>query len=108
MAQGLAQPTLFRNSPAERFEDFHYKNPQVYLLLCERARELKAKGFARYSIRTLWELLRWHSHMTVKSSDSFTLNNNHVPYYARKIMQDESDLRGFFETRKLRGDDWQK
>jgi hypothetical protein len=96
----MIQQSFFHHSSEERFEQFHAKNPAVYRMLCERARELKARGLREYSMRTLWEVLRWHSQMNIKSTDEFKLNDHYAPFYARKIMENEPDLRGFFSTRE--------
>ena len=65
-------------------------------------RAAKARGFRRYSLRTIWEQLRWHFEIEKPSGDEFKLNDHLVPYYARLVMEREPDLRGFFETLKLR------
>jgi hypothetical protein len=99
-----AQATLFGNSAQERFERFHRENPKVYRLLCSLARDAKKKGFTHYSMRTIWELLRWEADIHINQGESsFKLNDHYPPFYARLIMSREPDLAGFFE---LRGSRW--
>lgn len=83
----------------ERFKAFHAANPHVYKALVKLALDLKAKGRTLYGIGTLFEVVRWHYHMTTKDDADFKINNNHKPYYARLIMLKESDLKDFFKIR---------
>jgi len=83
----------------ERFDEFHAENPEVYRRLVEMARSLKKTGRERYGIASLFEALRWHIAMETKG-DTFKCNNNFRAFYARLIMERESDLAGFFETRE--------
>lgn len=88
----------------EAFEAFHEANPQVFMRLREMALEWKARGFERCAIATLWETLRWNEAMGYGSSDYdiCKLNNNFRAHYARKLMEHEAELEGFFETRKAK------
>ena len=96
------QPALvFDGGLMEAFEAFHAAHPAVYDGLAQLARELKAKGRSRYGIKSLFEVLRWHR--AIAGLDGFPkLNNNLTAYYARRLMENEADLAGFFETRELR------
>lgn len=109
----MTQPTLFderlaewragivpeKRSTLNAFRDFHAANPNVYSELVTLARKLRARGHQRYSIAGLFEVLRFrHALKTV--GDDRKLNNSYKPYFARLIMENEPDLRGFFETRK--------
>ena len=86
----------------QRFWDFHRAHPEVYDKIVGLARAAKARGFRRYSMRTIWEKLRWHFEIVKPSGDEFKLNDPLVPYYDLLVMDREPDLRGFFEIRKLR------
>lgn len=92
---------LFAKDPIkEAFLEFHYENPQVYSRLCALAREWRRAGHAKLGIATLFEKLRWEWHVTgLRDLDGFKLNNNFRALYARKIMDDNPDLDGIFETR---------
>lgn len=83
-----------------RFERFHSKNLSVYTKLVGLAREVKARGRGHYGIEPLFARLRWHFEFETEG-DSFKLNNNYTSRYARLIMENEPDLRGFFRTRPI-------
>lgn len=85
-----------------KFEDFDHAHPEVYAKIVEFARLARQRGFARYGIGSVWERMRWHFNFEQRTSDDFKLNNNFRSRYARKIMDSEPDLEGFFSTRKLR------
>jgi hypothetical protein len=63
------QPSLFaprRLSHAERFERFHQQNPEVYRMICRYARRAKERGHTRYSLKTIWCVMRFEEHMRVE------------------------------------------
>lgn len=82
------------------FWNFHRANPHVYDRLVQMCREAKGRGVRKLGIGMLFEVLRWE-HMLRTAGDAFKLNNNYRSYYARLIMERNSDLRGIFETRQL-------
>jgi hypothetical protein len=91
----------YRRSKIERaFLDFHAEHPEVYDELVRLARELRARGYERFGIATIYEVARWRS-MIRTGPGGFKLNNNYRAYYARLIMRRESDLAGIFDTRQL-------
>jgi len=83
------------------FEKFHEAHPEVYVKLVEIARETKARGYKKYSVRTIWEVLRWRIQM-LKFDAKYKLNDHHSPYYSRLIAAQEPDLVGFFEQRTVK------
>lgn len=83
-----------------RFERFHAENPGVYCYLVVFARQLLAKGHRKASISLLVERVRWQVAMTTTDPD-WKINNSFRSRYARKIMDENPDLAGFFETRSL-------
>ena len=80
------------------FEKFHRENPHVYRWLREIALRLRRKGRDHYSARTLVHAFRFHTAMGT-TDETFKINNNVSPYYARLLMEQEPELDGFFETR---------
>ena len=85
-----------------KFEKYDEENPEVYRLLVRLARQWVSAGHSKLGIKTLIERLRWEFHVTAsKDVDGFKINNNFAPYYARKIMTENRDLEGLFETRML-------
>jgi hypothetical protein len=102
----LVEPTITLpegTSPEEkrrrRWERFHELNPHIYTLLVKMTRMLKEKGRTKIGIRMLWERLRW-SYAVSTNSDDFKLNDHYTRFYARKIMEDNPDLKGMFEVRE--------
>ena len=86
----------------EAFLDFHRSNPRVYATLVAHARKVRDRGFSYYSIKTLFEVLRWHSDIAKDGEEQYKLNNNYPSRYARLIMKQEPDLKDFFNLRGLR------
>ncbi len=80
------------------FRRFHEANPHVYDTLREMALRLKRAGRSRYSIKGLFEVLRWSHAQT--TGDEFKLNNNYHALYARELMNREPLLAEFFELRE--------
>lgn len=91
------------NDIDERFEEFHSKNPQVYAELVRLARIARAGKHGRIGIRMLWEVMRWNLlYQTQDQSSSYKFNDHYHSRYARLIQNNEPDLRGVFELRRLR------
>lgn len=76
-----------------RFEEFDRAHPEVFRGLVEVAREARSRGHKTYSMAAVWEVFRWNSRLP--------LNNDFRSRYARKIMAEIPELKGFFETRLL-------
>jgi hypothetical protein len=86
-----------------RFAEFHKANPHIYRRLVNLCREVKGAGHETYSMKALFERLRWWHHIELKSKEPFLLNNDFTSRYARAIMRFEPDLCDFFKVRGLRG-----
>lgn len=87
----------------QRFWDFHDANPHVYGELVKLARRARSRGHHRMGIEMLFAIVRWRRMMrTADPSSGFKLNDHYTSRYARLIMEQEPDLDGFFETRRLR------
>lgn len=92
---------IFREDRIEReFKDFHAQYPEVYEQLTRLARTWKSNGTAKLGIATLFEVLRWNSHLNPNKDGGYKLNNNYRALYARLIMDQEPDLKGLFELRE--------
>lgn len=96
----FAQPAYKGGSPDAQFLTFHEANPHVYHALVAMARQLKAQGHQSYSIKGLYEALRYKWSLQTRG-ESVKLNNNYTSRYARLIMAMERDLKGFFQTREM-------
>jgi len=81
------------------FFEFHRQNPKVYDELVTLARKIKSRGYRKYSIKGLYEVLRFNRALKTTGKE-FKLNNNYTASYARMIMTNESDLNGFFDIRE--------
>ena len=85
----------------DRFITYHLANPDVYRNLVAAARTLKAAGRERGGIGLLYERLRWLHITGAYGDEPFKLSNDFRAEYARLIMVQETDLRGFFRLRSL-------
>jgi hypothetical protein len=82
------------------FKEFHFEHPEIYEQLVHLARTWQNNGTAKLGIATLFEVLRWNSHLNPGKDSGYKLNNNYRALYARKIMEQEQDLNGLFEIRE--------
>lgn len=88
---------------ADKFEEFHRLNPQVYSTLESMTRELVNRGRGKIGIKMLFEVLRWNYYMSTNDPNSdFKINNNYAPYYARLILENHPEWDGIFELRTIR------
>lgn len=102
----MSEPTLFGDTIAEQFEQFHDENPRVYTVLVTLAREwIRRTGHHKLGIATLFERARWEIAIATNDPD-FKLNNNYRAFYARLLMRQETDLAGMFELRRSEADEW--
>jgi hypothetical protein len=66
------------------------------------ARVAKHAGKKHYSMHVIFELIRWHHDIELKSREPFKINDWFSAYYARLVMSREPDLADFFQIRKQR------
>jgi hypothetical protein len=93
----------------EKFEKFDSKNPHVYHELVKLAREMRSKrNDCVIGISLLYDVLRWNAMIKTDSDDEFKMGDNYKAFYARKIMNNESDLKGMFRTKPSVADDMMK
>jgi len=89
--------------PADKFEQFHYLNPQVFLALESMAYDLIQRGRKRIGIKMLMEVLRWNYQMETDDPNSdFKINNNYAPHYSRLLIERHPEWASVFELRQLR------
>tara|TARA_R110000824_G_scaffold385724_1_gene580025 strand:- start:759 stop:1130 length:372 start_codon:yes stop_codon:yes gene_type:complete len=102
---GLTEYEQTQNLTAlERAQDatawvFHRNNPNVSLELRRLALGLVDAGHRHYSIKGLFEVLRFNAALRT-TGKPYKLNNNLTPFYARLLMNCEPMLAGFFHTRR--------
>jgi hypothetical protein len=90
-------------NPADKFEEYHRLNPQVYTALESMTRELVNRGRGKIGIKMLFEVLRWNYYMSTNDPNSdFKINNNYAPYYARLLLEKHPEWDGIFELRTIR------
>lgn len=97
-------PTVKVQNTKEAFEQEHLKRPFIYDELKKLSMQLLLAGRRKYSINGLFEVLRWHRALE-KPDDDFKLNNIFRSWYARKLMLEVKELRGFFNFRNAAADD---
>ena len=89
------------NSIPARFERFHQDNPDVYRSLVLLTRQVMERNKSRkIGIGMMYEVLRWQYYINSDAQEDYKLPNEYRACYARKIMAQESDLAGCFNTRK--------
>lgn len=93
-------------SYAERFEEFHARNPSVYEQIVQDARTWKAAGGTKIGIDLFIARIRWAGVVDNPVAGDFRINARSVPYYARLVMAQEPDLAGLFEIRESEADAW--
>lgn len=89
------------NSLPARFERFDEANPNVYRALVALARRIRSRRpDSTIGIGMLYEVLRWDCYMETDSDEPYRLSNDFRAFYARKMMREELDLNGIFQTKK--------
>ena len=87
----------------KEFEAFHEQNPLIYTLLQELALDQVSKGRTHGSIGHLIEQVRHEGSVHV-DDQYFAIRNAFRAYYARKLMDETPQLRGFFTIRPSAAD----
>lgn len=99
------RPTVSHNgderpgSIDERFQVFHRENPHVYSGIVRLCRQMKRSGMSQWSTKAAFEVLRYQWQLHTRDTSGFKLSNDYTAPYARLIMDQEPDLRGFFVTK---------
>ena len=78
--------------------DFHRRNPHVLQEIAKVCLRVQRAGRRRWSINAAFEVIRYNADITTDHR-TFKLNNNYRAFYARWLMRDVVELRGFFSTR---------
>jgi len=82
------------------FTSYHKENPNVWKAFVECAKATRARGFQRYSANGIFEIIRWHTGVNTEGQ-GFKVNNNFRADYARKMMDEFPEFKGFFTIRPL-------
>ena len=84
------------------FLRFHMENQHVYREIVKLARRANFRGHDNWSMKGIFEVLRWNSAMKTSGDECFKLDNRYTSHYARLVMEQEQDLRDFFRIRDQR------
>lgn len=90
---------LFDKTAEQRFLEYHRENPMIYRLFIKFAEEAWNAGFRRFSAETIINRIRWYVNVETRG-DTFKINNNYKPFYARKLVEEFPKFDGFFEFRE--------
>ena len=99
---GQGDPAFRQSTLQTAFEEYHATHPEVLVMIIKFARQIKARGYKTYGIRSLMERLRWH--YEIDKGTKFAIRDGFNSRYARLAMETCSDLRGFFRTARLKND----
>jgi hypothetical protein len=94
-------PPLRRGDPLEEAAlAFHRLNPHILQELARICLRVAHVGRKQWSINAAFEVVRYNAEITTDHR-VYKLNNNHRAFYARWLMRDFQELRGFFQTREV-------
>ena len=83
------------------FKKYDEENPQIWKAFKKYSFIAKTKRkFKNYSSKGIFEIIRWHT--ATEGNDAFKLNNNYHADYARKMMEEFPEFKGFFRVRELK------
>lgn len=75
----------------------------------ERALRLRRAGWKHFSMDAIWHAARFDRSLQVgPDGDGYKLNDHHTSQMARRLMERNPELVGFFEVRELRGRAWRR
>jgi len=86
----------------DRFLSFDAANPHIFSRLKIIALNLRRSGRKKYGVKALFERLRWDGDVMTDAEDEYKLSNDFTALYARKLMREVPELRGFFSVRPRR------
>ena len=92
-----------RNKTELAYRQWAVKNPDVIAMFLNFARERMTLG-KPFGLKALWERVRWEQALLPERTDPFRLNNNHVSYVVRDLLEIEPRLRSYIRTRRVRGE----
>ena len=94
---------LGRKDMEHNFRKFDRENPYVYETLRRLAYQAKKAGRKKIGMKMLYERARWEFYIN-STEREYKLNNNYTAFYARKLMDENPELEGMFETRRQKGE----
>ena len=88
------------NDNQAAWQEFHDANPGVYSLVEHFTKQVIDAGFKHYGMMSIPQRVRWHTSIETEG-DTYRINNNHTPYYARHHA-DEPAVRQFLSHTQSR------
>jgi hypothetical protein len=88
----------------EKFLQFHAANPFVYEALRGLVLEALAKGYIRWGIGGMYEILRWRGSLVTVGDEEFKLRNDFRAFYARLLIANGDAPENFFALRTSQAD----
>lgn len=87
----------------QSFQRFHRENPNVYETLVRLARRWRRqRPDSKCGMKMLYEVARWTLSLQTQG-EPIRLNNNYHAFYARMMMERETDLVELFHIRQQKG-----
>ena len=96
---------LHRAYQLKHFNDFRAvlaARPDTLQMFYNFSRAIRARGFTEFSADSIYQRMRWETAMEQGDGKGYKLNDHYRSRMARRVMDDDPSLRGFFETRGLR------
>lgn len=84
----------------EDFEDWLAENMHIWDAFVAEAMKVRARGFKKYSTKTIVHFLRHHT-AVAESGAGWKINNNHSPYLARLFDLRYPSMAGMWEYRTV-------
>ena len=88
----------------KKFLEFHAANPHVYGALTDLVTVAKTRGYSKWGIGGMYEILRWEGKIKTTGDAEFKLRNDFRAYYARLLMANGDAPAGFFALRQSQAD----
>lgn len=83
------------------FMRFHERYPEVYDFFVQLAEEARQRGYQRIGAHLFIQRIRWETNSSGNRMRG-RVANDHFPYYARMLIFNRPEFRGFFELRSLK------
>lgn len=86
-----------KSASQEAFNLFDSEHPEFWEMFKKFTFEVLESGRNRFSARTISERMRWYTE--IDGGETYKVNNNWVPFYARKFIGCYPEHDKLFETR---------
>ena len=89
-----------RDEMREQVAAFHRQHPEIWDLFVRFTFEMINRGYSHYSVKAVFERIRWEIDAGGDGTHAFKLNNNYTAFYGRRFMRMYPQHDGFFRTRQ--------